>query len=149
MKKIIFSLSLLILSLPSLSLSAYFHDVELHSVSSGDTIVVSIPDLPEIFSKRIPVVLNGIDVPEKRGRCYGEDQLAVKARDRLEGLLFKGKVISIANARRDIYFRLVANVRVDNADVSEVLLREGLAKISNGQSKPDWCSYRRQGRLKN
>ena len=149
MKKIIFYLPFLFLSFPSLSLSAYFHDVELHSVSSGDTIVVSIPDLPEIFSKRIPIVLNGVDVPKKRGRCYGEDELAGRARDRLAGLLFKGKVISIANAKRDIYFRLIANVRVDNADVSEVLIREGLAKIGNGQSKTDWCSYRRQGRLKN
>ena len=149
MKKIFLFLSLLILSTPQSLFAAYFHDVELHSVSSGDTIVVSIPDLPEIFGKKIPVILEGIEVPKARGRCYQENDLAKKAENRVEGLLFKAKVISLANVKRDHYFRLVGNVMADGKDISGVLLNENLAKIKTGRNQTDWCSYRRQGRSNN
>ena len=121
----------------------YFHDVEVLRVIDGDTISVTIPNLPDVFGKKISVRLAGIDTPEIRGKCAYEKEMARKAKDRTEGIIMKGDIISLGNVKRDKYFRLLADVLVDSENVSAALVKEGLAVTYSGGRKKDWCSYRK------
>jgi micrococcal nuclease len=138
-----FIISLFLFSFPFLSSANYFHDITVERVIDGDTIVISIPELPEVFGKKISVRLAGIDTPELRAKCPYEKGLAIRAKDRIEGLIIKGRVISIGDAKRDKYFRLLANVLVDGENVTATLLEEGLAVTYSGGRKRDWCNYRK------
>ena len=46
-----------------------FYDVIVERVIDGDTIVISIPNVPEVFGKKISVRIAGIDTPELRANC--------------------------------------------------------------------------------
>lgn len=141
-RKSILLLSLALI-LPVLSSANYFHDVIVERVIDGDTVVISIPELPEVFGKKISVRLAGIDTPELRGKCPYERGLANRAKDRVEGIIMKGKAISLGDVQRDKYFRLLANVLVDGENVAATLIEEGLAVTYSGGTKRDWCNYRK------
>src|SRR5205809_7046087 len=83
-------------------------------VTDGDTIVV----LRDRSS--IKVRLEGIDSPE-RGQDFGQ-----KAKQFTSGLVF-GQTVEIRPVGEDRYGRTVARVIVDGKDVSEELLKAGLA----------------------
>lgn len=137
------TLAFLVLAFPFLLSANYFHDVTVDRVIDGDTIVISIPDLPEVFGKKISVRLAGIDTPEMRGKCPSEKGLANRAKDRVEGIIMKGDIISLGNVKRDKYFRLLADVLVDGENVAATLVGEGLAVTYSGGKKRDWCNYRK------
>ena len=136
-KKVI--LTFIFLLSPFLLFSSYLHDVEVNAVPSAGVIVVSIRNIPEVFGKMISVKIEGIESPSSNGDCEKERILAMKARDRLEGLLFRAKTVSLDGSRRGMYFSLIAKVRADNADVSGTLLAEGLARVSSGYQRTNWC----------
>ena len=105
-------------------------------VLDGDTIVINIPNIPDVFGKEISVRIKGIDTPEKRTKNPREKELAFKAKARLESLM-KGK-IELKNVDRDKYFRLLADVYVDGQSVAEILIREGHARPYGGGKKEKW-----------
>ena len=142
MKKIIL-FTVFVLSFPFQASADYFHDVSIDRVIDGDTIVISIPNLPEVFGKKISVRLAGIDTPEMRAKCPYEKGLAIRAKDRLEGMLMKARVISIDDARRGKYFRILGEVLADGKNVAATLIKEGLAVTYSGGRKRDWCNYRK------
>lgn len=143
--KLLVSLSLMMVILSSTIAASYFTNVRVERVIDGDTIVVSIDDLPAVFGKKLPVRLAGIDTPELNGRCENERVLAQKALDRLNGIIMKANRVDIANAKRGKFFRIVGTVRVDGIDVSSTLIAEGLARIYDGGSRDraQWCDYRK------
>jgi len=120
-----------------------FYDVIVERVIDGDTIVISIPNVPEVFGKKISVRIAGIDTPELRANCPYEKGLANRAKDRVEGIIMKGQVVSLSNTKRDKYFRLLADVLVDGQNVAAALVNEGLAVTYSGGKKRDWCNYRK------
>lgn len=142
MKKIIL-FTVFVLSSPFQASADYFHDVSIDRVIDGDTIVISIPNLPEVFGKKISVRLAGIDTPEMRAKCPYEKGLAIRAKDRLEGMLMKARVISIDDSRRGKYFRILGEVLADGENVAATLIKEGLAVTYSGGRKRDWCNYRK------
>ena len=142
MKKI-FVVTVFVLAFPFLSSANYFHDVSVDRVIDGDTVVISIPNLPEIFGKKISIRLAGIDTPEMRAKCPYEKGLAIRAKDRLEGLLMKARVVSVDDARRGKYFRILGKVLADGENVAATLIEEGLAVTYSGGRKRDWCNYRK------
>ena len=142
MKKI-FVVTVFVLAFPFLSSANYFYDVSVDRVIDGDTIVISIPNLPEIFGKKISVRLAGIDTPEMRAKCPYEKGLAIRAKDRLEGLLMKARVVSVDDARRGKYFRILGEVLADGENVAATLIEEGLAVTYSSGRKRDWCNYRK------
>lgn len=87
--------------------------------------------------------LVGFDTPETFfSKCAAEFILGKKATDRLQEIIDKGTVIDIEEyGSVDKYKRQLGSLRVDNEDVGDILIGEGLAKPYNGRTKrTDWCA---------
>ena len=117
-----------------------FPNVTYRTCFDGDTCRFDIPNVHPFFGENIPVRLAGIDAPERQGQCDQEKQLAVKARDLVQTTLEQAQSITLKNAKRGKYFRLVATVEADGQDVSDLLIQEGLAvRYDGGKKVKDWC----------
>lgn len=110
-------------------------DFELVRVRDGDTFVINIEGIPEVFGKEIAVRIRGIDTPEKNDEREEIRNIAIAAKEELEKLLYSNEKITLYNLSRDKYFRLLASVKVGNIDVAEYLIKKGLAKKYNGGKK--------------
>jgi endonuclease YncB( thermonuclease family) len=87
-------------------------------------------------------ILN-IDAPELReSKCDAELRLGLVAKHRLSQLLKGGEINLLrgdGNRITDRYGRTLARVRVEGADVGEVLVSERLARPWTGKRR-GWCS---------
>ena len=107
----------------------------------GDTLTVNIPAVHPLFGENISVRVLGIDAPELRSDDPCERQAADKAKQELKSLLVNAESITLRSIGRDKYFRVLATVDVDGEDVSEVLIRRGVAVPYDGGKHPsvNWC----------
>lgn len=123
------------------SYSAEYYDTitnfTIIKVRDGDTFMIDIPNIPDVFGKNIAVRIRGIDTPELNDSREEIRKISIQAKEELERLLLNAKEITLYNLGRDKYFRLLASVKVDNIDVSEYLIKKGLAKKYNG-GKKEW-----------
>lgn len=110
-------------------------DFELVRVRDGDTFVINIKNVPDVFGKEIAIRIRGIDTPEKSDERENIKKIALEAKAELERLLSSSKKIVLYDLERDKYFRLLAGVKADNIDVGEYLIKKGLAKKYNGGKK--------------
>lgn len=111
---------------------------EVTSIYDGDTIRVNIHAWPAVVGERVPVRLYGIDTPEMRDKRPRVYKLARRAKQFSVAQLRGAKRVELRKIRRDKYFRLLAEVWVDNRNLSELLLKEGLAKPYLGGKKLSW-----------
>lgn len=111
---------------------------EITSIYDGDTFRATIAGWPPIIGNRISVRVKDIDAPELKGKCEQEKQLARKAKQATVDMLRKGRTIELRNLQRDKYFRLLADVYVDNQSLAAMLLKSGLARPYNGGTKTSW-----------
>lgn len=144
MIKFIFIFILLSLSLQAESLKdIVFEDAvvsEVTSIYDGDTFRANIKDYPPIVGQRMAVRVSGIDTPEIKGKCEIEKALARKAKQQTEFFLRGAKIIELRNIKRGKYFRLVADVFVDEISLSEILIDSKLAVSYDGGTKTkNWC----------
>ena len=117
-----------------------FANVQYVRAYDGDTITVNIPRLPEVFGRNIGIRVRGVDTPEIRGKCDNEKYLAIRARNYVRSLLENAQKIDLINPERGKYFRIVADVRFDGADLRDSLLHMGYAINYNGGTKTNpWC----------
>ena len=143
MKTIIITILLVLFT--SLSYSAdtiygSFHNVEYVRNYDGDTITVTINRLHPLIGEKINIRVNGVDTPEIRGKCFRERFLALSAKVYVGKLLSTSKHIDLLDVQRGKYFRIVANVVIDNKDLSIMLIDNGYAVPYNGGTKTkDWC----------
>jgi len=115
------------------------NNVELISVYDGDTFKVNIKNFPAIVGEKISIRVNGIDTPEIRGKCIKEKELAYMAKDTVITFLQSGTIV-LKNPKRGKYFRIVADVEVNQKSLADELLRKGLAVPYDGGTKiKDWC----------
>jgi len=114
---------------------------KLISVYDGDTFKVDINSYPDIAGKKISIRVNGIDTPELRTRCKSEKVLGYKAKRIAKDLLENSKVIELRNIKRGKYFRIVADVYLDNnVSLADELIKSGLAVPYDGGAKTkNWC----------
>ena len=85
-----------------------------------------------------PIRIDGMDTPERRGKCEFEKSLALDAKDALTELL-KGD-IQLTNVRYGKWAgRVLATVTVDGVNVSAVLINMGLARPYDGGKRQSWC----------
>ena len=123
------------------SYSAEYYDTitnfTIIKVRDGDTFIIDIPNIPDVFGKNIAVRIRGIDTPELNDSREEIRKISIQAKEELERLLLNAKEIILYNLGRDKYFRLLASVKVDNVDVSEYLIKKGLAKKYSG-GKKEW-----------
>lgn len=90
-------------------------------VCDGDTVVVDIPAYPDVIGKSIRIRLAGYNAEELRDPDPDRRRAARLAKDALAALLPPGAAITLHNIRRDKYFRLDADIRIDGQDVAQRL----------------------------
>lgn len=78
-----------------------------------------------------------IDTPELDGECAFESDLAIRARDRLIGLL-NSEPFEVVAQGQDRYGRTLAIVTNSRGSVGDQLVSEGLARTWSGRREP-WC----------
>ncbi len=131
MRKIILFL-LLVITITTITATTLFatkiYDAQLENAKyvrtiDGDTFVVNIEGIYEVFGSNLSIRIRGINTPERGQENYKE------SREVLRELLESGLEISIINLSRDKYFRLGADVYVGDINVAEHMLRHGYARI--------------------
>jgi micrococcal nuclease len=108
------------------------------SVYDGDTFRVDIAGWPPIIGKNMPVRVRGLDTPEIRGKCKAEKDLAIRARDYVRQVLASGAV-TLTQLDRGKYFRIVATVLVDGANLTELVIQKDLGRRYDAGKKQGWC----------
>lgn len=109
------------------------------SVYDGDTMTVTIPDMPPLLGEDIPVRVRGIDTPEMKDTRPEIHALAVQARDMVRGLCPIGSTIELHGVGRDKYFRIDATPVCGGVDVAAELVKAGLAHGDyQGGTKESW-----------
>jgi endonuclease YncB( thermonuclease family) len=109
------------------------------SIYDGDTFRANIKGYPKIVGYRMSVRILGIDTPEMRAKCQKEKQLARAAKKLTVSLLSGAEHIELKNVKRGKYFRLLADVYVDDVSIADKLIKNHLAVKYNGGTKTDWC----------
>ncbi len=113
---------------------------EVTSIYDGDTFRANIDEFPEIIGHRIGIRIKGIDTPEIRGKCSLEKFRAIKAKLFAVKKLRAAKKIELRNMQRGKYFRIVADVFVDNVNLGSELIKNGHAIVYDGGTKSkNWC----------
>ena len=87
---------------------------------------------PTIY--RFSIRLAGIDTPELRGSNPQERAMAIEARNILSNLVMD-KNVFVRNARTEKYGRILADVYLDEINLSEYLLDQKVAHEYNGGKK--------------
>lgn len=142
MKKILFLLPLIALSDFSQAKKTHYGSAtvaEITSIYDGDTFRANIEGFPTIVGEHMSIRVNGIDTPELRGKCEYEKQQARKAKQFTVQQLRGAKKITLKNIQRGKYFRLIADVYVDDVNLAQQLIRYELAVEYHGKTKKNWC----------
>ena len=111
----------------------------------GDTLTVNLLELKNLdhysfFWKEISIRLAGVDTPEIKGDCDNENKAAQEAKQFVARKLQSARRITLLNPMRDKYFRIVADVLVDGASLSQMLLNRDYAVPYDGGTKHKmWC----------
>ena len=106
----------------------------------GDTVTFNLPGLHPIIGEKITIRVNGIDTPEIKGKCKKEKNEAKQAKQLVSSILKKSKKIELINMKRGKYFRIAADVIADGENLSDLLIKEGMAiKYDGGTKTHKWC----------
>jgi endonuclease YncB( thermonuclease family) len=106
-------------------------------VVDGDTFICDIvKGYPDEITRGIGVRLRGIDTPELRDKRPEIRALARKARDYVKQRLTAAKHVELRNVSKGKYFRIIADVYIDESNLSSELLAQDYAKPYNGGTKP-------------
>lgn len=111
---------------------------EIVRVVDGDTFKVNINAYPDIIGKNLSIRIAGINTPELKDKSACVRRVARKAKAYTKRLLFSANKVELVNVKRGKYFRIVATVLVDGADLGELLISEGLAKRYGKGRKLKW-----------
>jgi len=107
-------------------------------VTDGDTFRARVEVWPGIETVTA-VRIRGIDTPELRGKCAAERERAIAARERLRALLAAGPV-QLFHVEPDKYSgRVDASVLVNDREIAQILISEGLARPYTGGARQGWC----------
>ena len=95
-------------------------------VIDGDTVVVNADIWPGIVVHEISVRVDGIDTPERRGKCDAEKQLAESAKLMMADLFAPGSAVDLRNVRE-------ANSRAASLQTCRAISRAIGPHLSPGQ----------------
>ena len=104
-------------------------------VYDGDTITIAskLPNMDKPIY-RFHVRLNGIDTPEIKGKTPEEKVLAFQAKEALNQLIF-GKIVTLKNINTEKYGRILADVYLDNVNISDWMIQHKYAVKYDGGTK--------------
>jgi endonuclease YncB( thermonuclease family) len=127
------------LMFPVIANADSFYNVEVVSVYDGDTFKVNLPCEQPMFCKGLSIRVNGIDTPEKKGKCRKEKERALVAQVFTEKFL-RGQV-NLLDCTHDKYGgRIDCDVVVNGEDLSNALIQTELAVGYHGEKKnKEWC----------
>lgn len=108
-------------------MSNCFKNVFVNRVVDGDTIIVSIPDTYPVFGSRLPVRVAGIQCPELGRNPRNQNPEGIRAKNYTERFIRKTGFVDLHNVKRGKYFRLVADIVIDNISLADELLKNNLA----------------------
>ena len=146
MKKLISLLTitlLCVISIAQAEVKTYgdFYGVTYVKNYDGDTITFNIPYLPTIVGERINIRVDGLDTPEIRGKCPREKELAKEVKNYVTLIMLNAYRIDLLNTKRGKYFRIVADVMIDEKSLTQILLDKGYAiEYDGGTKAKDWCA---------
>ena len=100
--------------------------LEVTKVHDGDTFKVNLNCNVDVFCKDISIRPTNYDAFEIRDDLNKLD--AIAAREQLKDLLTNAQRVELRNVKRGKYFRLVADVYIDNINLSNIMLDTGLVK---------------------
>ena len=110
----------------------------------GDTLEIANEFLPEEL--KLFVRAKGVDTPEKGGKanCEKEDVLGQKAtiytKKAIENAQKNNQKITFTEIKWDKYGgRIVAKVFINNIDLAQELIKNGLGRVYFGDKKKSWC----------
>ncbi len=109
------------------------------SIYDADTFRVNIKNWPDVIGKHMSVRVLGVDAPEIRGKCPAEKQAARLAKQFTVKMLRSAKVVELRNIKRGKYFRILAEVYVDNQSLAEALISAHHARVYDGGKRLSWC----------
>lgn len=142
LKKAFLFLIMATLPLTSTAKSSDYENViveKVISVYDADTFRVNISNWPSIIGNNMPVRLKHVDAPEIRGGCEIEKKWALLGRDFVRHQLEKAKVIELRDIERGKYFRLLSEVYIDGFPLSDMLIKNNLARSYEGGKRQGWC----------
>ena len=106
----------------------------------GDTITFNLPLLHPLIGDKISIRVNGIDTPEIKGKCEKEKYNSQQAKEMAADILRDAKQITLKNMERGKYFRVVADVFVDEENLADMLIEAGMAvRYDGGKKTNKWC----------
>jgi len=108
------------------------HEGKVIKVYDGDTITIAFHLYGKLYRKSVR--LYGIDTPEIKAENESEKSKAKKARDALVSKVLY-KVVTLKNLNNEKYGRLLAEVWIDNENVSDWMVKQGHAVLYNGKTK--------------
>ena len=149
MKLISFFILFLIISTKALALEIAndnrVYNWRVIRIVDGDTLEIANEFLPQEL--KLFVRVKGIDTPEKtpRAKCVKENNLAQKAsnftKNSIENAQKNHQKITFSEIKWDKYGgRIVAKVMIDDDDLGQQLVRNGLARVYYGEKKKTWCN---------
>lgn len=108
----------------------------------ADTVTFNINGIHPFFGKNISVRVNGVDTPEVKTKDTCEKELALKAKQYVKDLFLKSKRVDLRNIKKGKYFRIVADIYLDNQNLSTLLLDKKYAYKYDGGTKLNinWCN---------
>lgn len=130
---------LAVLPFPALSKYGSVTVASIVSVYDGDTFRANIANWPDIIGNNTPIRVNAVDTPEIRGKCDAEKQLAKRARDFTRQQLQRATIVELRNIERGKYFRLIADVYIDDVNLAQLLIDNGLGRPYAGDKRQSWC----------
>ena len=86
-------------------------------VCDGDTFVANIQGYPPLIGENIRIRIRGINTPELNSPNPVERQKAIDAKKKLTDLLKNANQIELRNITRGKYFRIVADIYIENKRV--------------------------------
>jgi len=110
----------------------------------GDTLEIANQFLPEEL--KLFVRMKGVDTPEKApsANCEKENALGQKAtiytKKAIENAQKNNQKITFTEIKWDKYGgRIVAKILINNNDLAQDLIKNGLGRAYNGEKKQSWC----------
>jgi len=108
------------------------------SVYDGDTFTCDIDGLHPLIGESISIRIRGIDAPEMKDERSDIREKSIQARDYLRRRLVTAEKIELRHLERDKYFRILADVYVNEILISRELVAKKLAKPYDGGTKSLW-----------
>lgn len=111
-------------------------------VIDGDTVEIAVGFLPEPLPPKLSIRILGVDTPEKapRAKCEAEAAKAKQASAFTKAAILNAREVVVQLAEWDKYGgRVLGHVIIDGNNLSDMLIREGLARPYKGEAKSSWC----------